>query len=115
MAVEKDIRIEQGDSKKLIGTLSSAQDGMKVLNLVDAEVIWELYQEPHHKKLITKSSTDSADVIIVTASEGLIHIIIQDSETSALKAGGDYKYYIRVKDSFGQTSTVTKGRLFIEN
>jgi hypothetical protein len=114
-AENQHIHIQQGDSQKVNVPILNQQDGLKSLNLAGSEVIWELYQEPYHKLLISKSSRVETEIRIVSTSEGIAQILISEADTSGLKVGAKYSHYLRVKDTFGQKSTVTKGTLFIEN
>lgn len=114
MAVEgQNIRVYQGDAEKVKVIIQNQQDSLKPLLLDGVEVIWELYQEPFHKKLLTKSSIDNV-IQIPEPSEGVAYIIITEADTSALKIGGDYAHYVKIKDTFGQKTTVSTGKLFIE-
>lgn len=114
-AENQHIHIEQGDARKVNIPILNQNDGLKPLNLAGSEVIWELYLEPAHKKLLSKSSASSDEVKIVDASEGIVQVLITEANTTSLKVGASYSHYLRVVDTFLQTSTVTKGKVFIEN
>lgn len=115
MAIEgQNISVYQGDAEKVKVIIDNQQDGLKPLNLDGVEVIWEVYQEPFHRKLITKSSTDGA-IKISSPSEGVAYITITEADTLGLKMGITYSHYVKIKDTFGQKTTVATGKLIIKN
>jgi hypothetical protein len=114
MAVEgQNIYVYKGDSERVKAVISNAQDSMNPLNLDGTEVIWELYHEPFHKLLLSKTSMDGT-IQISSPSEGVAYIDITEADTQSLAAGGNYIHYVKVKDTFGKKQTVTTGKLFIQ-
>lgn len=114
-AENQNVHVPKGDSHLIPVTIKNQNDGLKPLNLDGAEIIWEVYQEPMHKLILNKNSTaNPEEVKITSAADGVASILITEAESSSLGIGVSYIHYVRIKDTLGQKTTVTRGKLFIE-
>jgi len=115
MAVEgQNLYVTQGDDEKVKVIIDNSQDNLKPLNLDGVEVIWELYAEPFHKLVLSKSSKTEG-ITISSPSEGIAYITVSEADTLGLKVGGQYSHRVRIVDTFGQKTTVSKGDVIVKN
>lgn len=111
----QNIAVYPGDGRTVTFDILNQDDSLKPLNLASSDVIWELYREPQHIKIVTKTTVGNGGVKITSASEGLVQVSILGADTQNLKIGGLYKHYLRVVNGAGQPSTVAEGNLTIKN
>jgi hypothetical protein len=107
--------IYPGESKELQITVLNEDDNLNPLDMSNAAIIWELYRDPMHVKVITKDGTTGTDVTLMDAANGIVKVTIAQADTEGLQLGKVYYYYLRVVDNYGKSSIVAKANVNIKN
>lgn len=108
----QNFEMKKGDYKSLSVSITRSGD-LKPVDLGIFEVKWTLYRDYGNRLVpVTTKSSEGSGVLVTDATNGVVSIAIESTDTKDLN-DGNYYYEIQLVNANGQTSTVTTGTIFL--